>query len=808
MAQAPRRFRVSFRITLVTFTACLAIAIAGAILAAVYVVGQRAADREAARTFELTASTVEQRLNSLVTGAAEMVGLGADQSSVASGAGDLATGATPDLVRFLDGLLGAEEDLYSVYYGTAGGAFVQLVRIGDDDALRARFGAPAGALSALREVFEVDGRRVDRWRFLDGARREVAVEDRAGEYDPRARPWYQGAAASGDVFLTAPYVFDSTGEPGVTLARASADGSGVFGADLTLTALGHFLSGWNVSAHGAVFLFDDSAQIWASHLPDGSSLPLGPVGGSGSADLDRLAALAASDPAGSSLGGGVLDRVSSWEAPSGRTIHVGITAPRSDFTGFLRDAARQVGLLLPLVFGVGLFAIWLVSRAISRPVRHLTHEADRVARFEFEGRDWEPSFITEIDSLGRSFSCMTDALQAHIEGQRRLIEAIIELIAGAIDAKSPYTAGHCTRVPQIALSLADAACESEAPPFDAFAMTDDERYEFRIAAWLHDCGKVTTPEYVVDKATKLETIHNRIHEVRTRFEVLLRDARIAALEARLAGEPAATAEARFEAVRDELVAEFAFVAESNIGGELMTDEARARIARIGARTWQRHFDDRLGLSQEEVRLREGTPPEPLPATEPLLADKPWHRVPRHDGGRPWGDNPYGYTVAVPELEYHRGEVTNLGISRGTLTDEERFKINDHVIQTINMLGRLPFPETLRRVPEIAGCHHETIAGTGYPRGLTGGEMSVGARIVAIADVFEALTAADRPYKPAKTLSESLRIMSAMRDEGHVDADLFDLFLRSGVVERYAQEHLRPEQCDVPDVAALAAAVPA
>jgi HD-GYP domain-containing protein (c-di-GMP phosphodiesterase class II) len=389
--------------------------------------------------------------------------------------------------------------------------------------------------------------------------------------------------------------------------------------------------------------------------------------------------------------------------------------------------------------------------------------------------------------------------------QRQLIEAIIELIAGAIDAKSPYTAEHCNRVPQLALWLADAATECRDRPFDTFALDDEERYEFRIAAWLHDCGKVTTPEYVVDKATKLETIYNRIHEVRTRFEVLLRDARIRALEARLDGESREVAEARYETAKAALVADFEFVAAANVGGEFMDDADRERIRAIARRTWTRHFDDRVGLSPVEHHLRADVPIESSPAVEHVLADKPWHKVPRTDGGNPWGDNPYGYTMAVPEWEYDHGEITNLGISRGTLTDEERFKINDHMIQTINMLEQLPLPDSLARVPEIAGGHHETMIGTGYPKGLTREEMSLGARIIAIADIFEALTAADRPYKPAKTVSESLAIMRSMRENDHIDPDLFDLFLRSGVVERYAAEFLLDDQCDVVDLDTFARA---
>ena len=155
---------------------------------------------------------------------------------------------------------------------------------------------------------------------------------------------------------------------------------------------------------------------------------------------------------------------------------------------------------------------------------------------------------------------------------------------------------------------------------------------------------------------------------------------------------------------------------------------------------------------------------------------------------------------VPELLYDRGELHNLTISRGTLTAEERYKINEHMVQTIIMLSRLPFPKHLHAVPEIAGGHHEKMDGTGYPKRLTRQQMSPLARMMAIADIFEALTAADRPYKDGKTLSQALAIMAKMRNEQHIDAELFDLFLRAGVYRDYAERYLRPEQIDAVDIA--------
>jgi HD-GYP domain-containing protein (c-di-GMP phosphodiesterase class II) len=407
-----------------------------------------------------------------------------------------------------------------------------------------------------------------------------------------------------------------------------------------------------------------------------------------------------------------------------------------------------------------------------------------------------PELVRFVTAMAAQAAVALDNHQL-IQAQKDLLDAIIKLIAGAIDAKSPYTGGHCERVPELGIMLAEAACEVQEGPLAKFSFkTDDEWREFRIGAWLHDCGKVTTPEYVVDKASKLETIYNRIHEVRMRFEVLLRDARITALETIAGGGDSATAMAAYEARKEQLADDFAFVAECNLGGEFMAPEKVDRLKRIAEETWLRHYDDRIGLPYEELK-RYTAEPSALPATENLLADKPHHVVPRTD--RRSVDPKWGFKVKVPENLYNYGELYNLSVGRGTLTEEERFKINEHVMQSLMMLEQLPLPKSMRRVPEYAGTHHETLIGTGYPRKLTEAELSVPMRIMAIADVFEALTASDRPYKKAKTLSESVKILFFFKKDKHIDPDIFDLFLTSGVYKRYAERYLLPEQIDEVDI---------
>ncbi len=408
--------------------------------------------------------------------------------------------------------------------------------------------------------------------------------------------------------------------------------------------------------------------------------------------------------------------------------------------------------------------------------------------------------VSFIKALSGSAASSLEAREL-IQAQKELFHAFIRVIATAIDAKSPYTGGHCARVPELTRMLARAACQDETGPFRDFKLDEAGWESLHVAAWLHDCGKVTVPEYVVDKATKLETLHDRIHEIRMRFEVLKRDAEIASLKAVAAGTDDATTRASLAAELEQLDADFAFVAACNEGGEAMAPAHAERLQAIARRTWRRTLDDRLGISREELLRKGRTPAAPLPATEALLADKPEHRVERRPQDRMPADNPWGFCMAEPALLYNQGELYNLTVAHGTLTEEERYRIDGHIVQTLIMLSELPFPKHLRQVPEVAGGHHEKMDGTGYPKGLKKADMSLQARMIAIADIFEALTAEDRPYKRGKTLSESIAIMSSMAKNGHIDPELFDLFLRAGVYREYAERFMRPEHVDAVNIEA-------
>ncbi len=449
-------------------------------------------------------------------------------------------------------------------------------------------------------------------------------------------------------------------------------------------------------------------------------------------------------------------------------------------------------LLLPLS--------WFLAKPFVNPIHQLAEDSRKITNRRYDEVEDIESGIKEIHNLGVSMHEMSHSIQEHEQAQRALMDAFIKLIAQAIDDKSPHTAGHCERVPHLAFMLIKEAEQDDSAPFETFAFNSAEEWrEFEIAAWLHDCGKIITPERIIDKGTKLETLYNRIHEIRMRFEVLWRDAEIEYLLKKYesnADVDDAVLLAEKEQKQQKLQDDFAFLANANIGSELMSDEDVEHLKLLAQQTWQRHFDNRLGLSHVELsRCPEIS--EELPVTESLLADKPEHLEERVRGTD--YDPNFGIKMEIPEYLYNNGELYNLSIKSGTLTAEDRFKINEHIISTIKMLENLPFPEELKRVPRYASTHHESMKGTGYPRGLSGEELSIPERVMVLADIYEALTAADRPYKKAKPVSVAIDILYKMVQKEHVDVEVFELFLKTGVYRRYAQQFLPAEQIDDVDI---------
>jgi len=360
------------------------------------------------------------------------------------------------------------------------------------------------------------------------------------------------------------------------------------------------------------------------------------------------------------------------------------------------------------------------------------------------------SFSTEVQEQVESIASQGAVALTNkrlVEELKNLFESFIKLIATAIDKKSPYTGGHCERVPLITTMLADAVEKVDYGKYKDFSMTEDERYELHIAGWLHDCGKVATPPHVVDKGTKLETITDRIDTIKTRFEILRRDAEIDFLKKKIELNGTANGEIKnlekeYTDKLEQLNDDEAFIEKCNVGGEFMEKELQNRVLDIANYDYKQQGEKTSFLSENEVR--------------------------------------------------------NLNIPKGTLLPEEREIINDHIVITIDMLEKLPYPKHLKNVPEFAGGHHEKLDGTGYPKGLKADQMSVQAKMMAIADIYEALTAADRPYKDGKKLSMAMRIMGFMKNDYHIDKDLFEIFVNEGVYKTYAKDYLNKNQIDEVD----------
>ncbi len=384
---------------------------------------------------------------------------------------------------------------------------------------------------------------------------------------------------------------------------------------------------------------------------------------------------------------------------------------------------------------------------LSVPMKN--HEGDTIAVLQLiNATDPVSGDIVGFDAISQRFTEALGSLAAIVLTKQSLIgdlenmlESLIKLIATAIDDKSPYTGGHCRRVPVLTMLLAEAAHKVEEGYLKDFSMTPADRYELKIAGWLHDCGKIITPEHIVDKSTKLETIFDRIELIETRFEVLKRDAEIEFLKQSIATpDKTAALEKTYHVKISKIEENFAFIKKSNTGGEFMDEKDQNKILALCHDIWI--------LSNNRL---------------PILS---------------------------------KNEADNLIIARGTLTTKERGIINYHINATISMLEAISFPKHLSKVPEYAGGHHERMDGKGYPKGLNREEMSIQTRAMAIADIFEALTAKDRPYKEGKKLSEALAILAKMKEEQHIDPDLYDVFIKDKVYLAYAKEFLDENQIDV------------
>ncbi|MCF6174374.1 MAG: hypothetical protein L3J71_01265 [Victivallaceae bacterium] len=683
-------------------------------------------------------------------------------------------------------------NMYAIYSGEKNGDFLEVINMKNSPQLYSHFKAPATTRWLIIKIEGASDNRKKNLYYFDAAFSLILSRDEPSNYMVNSRPWFQQAMKTEAVVRSSPYTFSNLNQKGITYSKRVGTTSTVLALDFTLQRLNILLKEMKFSNSSEIIMFDHNGQVIATS----NSL--------GNKDRKKLSKLFFQSEKEKVIVIEVSNQprfamVTALSSENGVSTYLGISVNKAEMLKpYLESIAYQL-LAALLIFILCIPFIIYATSLIVQPINALMVENKKIIQRKFDEVNEVKTKIIELSELSNSLVKMSKSIQAYQASQKELMNSFIRLIAGAIDAKSPYAGGHCRRVPLLAMMLVKEADKADFGTLKAFRFsTKTELEEFEIGAWLHDCGKITTPEYVVDKATKLETIYNRIHEIRTRFEVIWRDIEITYLEGIIKGDQKEKLEAWKTKEHQALIDDFHFVAEVNIGGEFMSEEHKKHIVTIAAKSWMRHFDNRLGLSNDELMRYEEHDAVSLPAKEALLCDRAEHMIKRVG----FDEKSYkesGFKLEVPTHLYNYGEIYNLCIERGTLTMEERFKIQEHVIMSIRMLEELPLTDDMKRVPEYAGTHHETLIGTGYPRALTADNLSVPARIMAIADIFEALTASDRPYKKGKTISQALKIMSFMQKDQHIDADLFALFLRSGVYKIYAEEYLEIRQIDEIDV---------
>jgi len=453
-----------------------------------------------------------------------------------------------------------------------------------------------------------------------------------------------------------------------------------------------------------------------------------------------------------------------------------------------------IAVSLIIIFGLAHYS----SGLIVRPIHELMKRNQFIANRDFKAVTPLETHIKELSELSDTLITVSESFQQYEKNQENFLDGLVKLIAEAIDKRSHHTYSHCSRVPKLGIMILEAGLQQQEGRFKNFTMSTHEKKAFEIGAWLHDAGKMTTPDSILEKSTKLDTFYNRIHEIRMRFEVLWRDAEIRYYQ-KIHDHPTDSAlHAKFQdqlqQTHQRLQEEFEFIARLNVGLEAVTADALAKLDGIAQNTWQNHFDKRLGLSKSQ----QAKMPKQTSNTETLLQDFPEHISMRNPQDYDYFSQQH-FVIKVPEHEFNLGEKYNLSIERGTLSAEERFKMEEHVMMTLKLLEQVPLPRHYQNIPKYAGTHHEKLDGSGYPRQLTAEQLGMPERIMVMADIFEALTAPDRPYKRTHSLSKALDILNTMVEKNKLDRDVFELFLRSGVYQSYAEEYIDPSQIDEVDI---------
>ena len=446
--------------------------------------------------------------------------------------------------------------------------------------------------------------------------------------------------------------------------------------------------------------------------------------------------------------------------------------------------------------GIGSFVLlllfsWLFSSSLTLKLRSLVLMVEEAKVMRFQKLKATSTDITELQSLNDLMIEISQSIKKYQTKQKQQIESFIKLTAQAIDHKSPYTLGHANRVPELAWTLIKAAEASEAPPFKDFKFTDKEKQQaFRITAALHSYDKLTTSQTVVSKSSKLEATYNRIHEIRMRFEILWRDAEINYYqESRDNPEQNKPLKEALIKQQLQLMRDFEFIANANIGDSPMTEQDIQRLHEIGAQTWLRYFDDRLGLSLIE-KLNLSTNKQRLPAQEYILSDKPEHKN---------NNTNLSSERKTVEALYNIGELYNLSIPEGTLTAEDKQQLNEYILTTSSLLDDMPIMAEQESIPQDLSAYHPALSDAVYPVNSANKKLSIPENILGISYIFEALTSINNPQQKIETLSSALNTMHQLAVDKRIDMQLFKLFLGSGIYMKFAKKFLYSQQIDQVDI---------
>jgi HD-GYP domain-containing protein (c-di-GMP phosphodiesterase class II) len=699
--------------------------------------------------------------------------------------------AKDEMLKLFSTPMKYNNNIFAIYISYHDSKYFEVVNIGHSQFIAEMFKAPKEAQWIVVQLFRDTKKQfkaTEISHFYDKNLHYLGSLPKTTDYNPYKRPWHQEAlSGKGDIVRGSPYMYYRLQKMGITYSKVLSDKKNIIAMDITLDELSESLRQLKFSTGIDIYMFEDNKLIASTESMEEKI------------DKRLLVALKQNK-----------EEVKSYQK-DGKTYFFRATSisPHIKLV-FKADKSKMmqpyIQSIYAEIFVTLLFLLLLIplirklSKSFIESIEMLMQENNKVKKRKFNEVIPIKSRIEELNLFSASLVDMAQSIQKHEEKQEKLLDAFIHLIANMIDTKSHYTGEHCKKVPILTNMMLEAINKKQTGNFKDFHIKDKEILKgIEWASWLHDCGKLIVPNDIIDKATKLETVYNRIHEIRTRFEVVLRDAEIRYFKSLIEGVPQQEAYKEFEITKKKLQDDFEFVARLNTGDREVTDDDCKRLHSISTLRWERNFSKFLGLSwQEKEQISKKDKEENLPVTEQLLSDAKEHKISRSEKDFKLYQKE-NIKMNIPELLYNKGEVYNLCIPMGTITQEEKFKIQEHVVHTLKILRELPWSDKLKNIVEDAANHHEHIDGSGYPRSLQGEELSIPARIMAIADIFEAITATDRPYKKTNTLSQTLMIIAQMARVKKIDSEIFKLFIEEKIYLKYANVYMKKEQVDVENI---------